>query len=72
MLWRSGPDVVLVRQVNDPDDEILELAGGARLLWLALEQPATADELAEVFGTTVVEVNQALDMFRERGLVVAA
>ena len=72
MLWRSGPDVVLVRKVDDPDDQILELTGGALLLWLALEQPATVDEIADVFGAPVAEVEQALDMLSERGLVTQA
>lgn len=72
MLWRSGPEVALVRKVGDPDDQILELAGGAHLLWLALEHPASAEEVAEAYGAPVAEVEQALDMLRERGLVTQA
>jgi hypothetical protein len=72
VLWRSGPGVVLVRRVDDPDDQILELGGGAGLLWLALDQPTSADEVAEAFGAPVTEVEQALDMLRERRLVVPA
>jgi hypothetical protein len=72
VLWRSGPDVVLIRRVDDPDDRILEIAGGARLLWLALGDTATVDELAAAFGVRVAEIDQALGLMREHNLVMPA
>jgi hypothetical protein len=44
VLWRQVADVILVRTVADP--EIVELKGAAALLWIALVEPVTADELA--------------------------
>jgi hypothetical protein len=43
-LWRQLAGVTLVRTVADPD--VVELWGTGVLLWAALVEPVTADELA--------------------------
>ena len=71
VLWHSGPDVVIVRNRDDPDNQLIGLAGGARLLWLALEQPATAEEVATALTAPAAEVEQALEMLRQHRLVIS-
>jgi hypothetical protein len=67
--------VILVRTVADP--EILELSGTATLLWIALAEPITADELATELATVVraslecvaPDVHTALADLVHRGVV---
>ncbi len=76
VLWRQSADVLLVRTLSDSD--VIELGGSAVLLWLALLEPATADqliaELADVVGAPVNvvarDVRVALTALEQRGLVV--
>ena len=46
VVWRIGPDRVLVHPVGAlPESEVKELLGPVALVWLALDEPCTADEL---------------------------
>ena len=74
-LWRQVAGAILVRTVADA--EIFELNGSGVLLWIALEDPVTADELiAELAGNVgapaelvAVDVRAALGDLLHRGLV---
>jgi hypothetical protein len=75
-LWRELAGVTLVRTVDLP--EVIELWGTGVLLWAALVEPATADELAAelaaLVGTPVDvvtdDVRHALADLVRRGVVV--
>lgn len=42
VVWRLGPDRVLVRRIGDHgDDAAAELMGAAALVWVALDEPGT-------------------------------
>lgn len=69
LLWRVAPDCILVRRLDDPGDAILELVGGAALVWLALDEPRTVAELAAGFDVEADNVRQALDALAAQGLV---
>jgi hypothetical protein len=48
VLWRAGPDRVLTHRVGaDADEAAGELIGTVALVWLALDEPATATQLAD-------------------------
>ena len=72
VVWRQGPDRVLVRQIGG---EALDLLGMAAMLWVALDAPRTLtgliDELAE-FVADMSGVESTLHDLLERGLVVVA
>ena len=48
VVWRSGPDRVLLQHVDRPaETAATDLLGDVAVVWLALDTPATRDELAE-------------------------
>lgn len=75
VLWRQSADVVLARTISDPG--IIEVGGTGVLLWLALVEPLTAEqlasELAEVTGAQIEivapDVRAALRELEQRNLV---
>ncbi len=71
VLWRQGPDRVLVRRVSG---EALDLLGMAAMVWVALDSPRTVagliDELAEFVANTS-GVEATLHDLLARGLVEA-
>lgn len=74
-LWRELAGVTLVRTVDDP--EVVELWGSGVLLWAALVEPVTADELASDLAAVagapvdlvVRDVHDALTDLLHRGVV---
>lgn len=79
-LWRMAPDRVLaLLQPRVPSDgglvgTVLELTGDAALVWLALDEPATADGLVERLveaglDSTPERVGAALVLLADSGLV---
>jgi hypothetical protein len=70
VLWRHGPDVILARDLRDREYHLLELAGGAAMVWLALDQPATAEALASKYGVTSGDVAEAVAVLDRHGLIV--
>lgn len=72
VLWRQGPDRVLVRRVSG---EALDLLGAAALVWVALDGRRTAaqllDELGE-FGLDAATVHSTLALLVQRGLLETA
>jgi hypothetical protein len=75
LLWRQSAGVILARTVADA--EIVEVSGTGLLLWLALLEPVSADdltgELAAVLGVPdevlARDVRTALADLVHRGLV---
>jgi ribosomal protein S12 methylthiotransferase accessory factor YcaO len=50
VVWRLGPDRVLVRRISaSGDDAAADLLGDAALIWIALDEPATAEVLTAYF-----------------------
>ena len=73
IVWRVGPDRVLVRKVGQGADGALDLLGPAAVAWVALDEPATVDELAERLTEAEVpgeRVDEAVQQLVESGLVV--
>lgn len=77
-LWRELTGVTLVRTVDDP--EVIELWGTGALLWEALKEPVTLDELAWDLAAVVGappdvvarDVHDALTDLLNRGVVERA
>jgi coenzyme PQQ synthesis protein D (PqqD) len=75
-LWRQLAGVTLVRTVDNP--EVVELWGTGLLLWAALVEPVTADELASDLAALVDapldvvarDVREALADLVRRGVVM--
>ena len=59
LVWRLARDRVLVRRVGDHSDSAaIDLLGAAAVVWVAAEDPLTADELAaetELGADTIAE-----------------
>jgi hypothetical protein len=47
VVWRLGPDRVLVRRVDVPDGDPRDLQGVAALAWISLDEPGTLTQVAE-------------------------
>jgi hypothetical protein len=48
VVWRAGPDRVLLRRIGGPiETAATDLIGDVAYLWIALDTPATSAELAE-------------------------
>lgn len=45
VVWRLGPDRVLVRRVDGADGDTHELHGAAALVWIALDEPGTVADV---------------------------
>lgn len=72
VVWRCGPDRVLTLRVADRSDTAAnELFGAAALVWLALDEPATPDELARRLADADFDAGatDGLAVLRERALV---
>jgi hypothetical protein len=72
VVWRCGPDRVLtLRVANRSDTAANELFGAAALVWLALDEPATPDELARRLAEAGFHADptDGLAALRERALV---
>ena len=58
VVWRLGVDRVLVRRVGAaPEGAASELFGAVALLWIALDEPATLDEI----GSRLAEADVVID-----------
>jgi hypothetical protein len=57
-VWRAGPDRVLLQRVGGPADEAAtDLIGDVAYIWLALDEPATAHQLAERLAEAGVDID---------------
>ena len=72
VVWRLGPDRVLVRRIGS---EGLDLVGPAALVWIALDSPRTrsglVDEISSALcaATDIADLEAALSVLVDRGLV---
>ncbi len=55
VVWRLGPDRVLVRWVEVPDGRPRELQGPAALVWISLDEPGTQTQVVERIGGAGLE-----------------
>ena len=63
IVWRVANGVVLNQSVDGgPDAGASELTGWAAMVWVALDEPATRDELMTRLETTVAEVDHAVEI----------
>lgn len=64
VVWRLAPDRVLVRRPwPEPDqDEAADLLGVAALIWVALDEPGTADDVIDRIGEALDETPPADDV----------
>ena len=72
VVWRQGPDRVLVRRLGG---EALDLMGAAAMVWLALDSRQTMAQLADElsgFGVDSSVVASTLDDLVGRGLLETA
>jgi hypothetical protein len=74
VVWRLGPDRVLVRRVRVPERQPRELQGAAALVWLTLDEPATQCQVVERLGAAGVEVEPegGVRLLLEERLIVDA
>jgi DNA-binding transcriptional ArsR family regulator len=73
VVWRLAPDRVLVRVVGGRIDGARDLLGGAVLVWLALDEPRTVDDLSAQLGACEMppdDIGMALAALADSGLVV--
>ena len=76
VVWRIGPDRVLVHQVGAlPEQAVKELIGAVALVWLALDEPGTAHELAGRLndaGIASTDLDADLERLVDAGLIHVA
>lgn len=75
VVWRLGPDRVLVRRVGEGVDGARDLLGGAALVWVALDERRSLDDLTtelSELGTPADDICESLDRLVADGLVVRA
>jgi hypothetical protein len=75
VLWRLGPDRVLVRRVGEGAEGARDLFGAAALVWLALDEPLTGSDLLlddRLPGATSEQLSEAIELLATAGLVVAS
>lgn len=76
LIWRTAGDRLLVRRVKDLSDRSTsEVTGAAAVVFLALDRPLSADDLAHELALAGAEdpaglVEPALATLREHDLVV--
>jgi hypothetical protein len=57
IVWRSGPDRVLIQRIGGPSDTAAtDLIGDVAYVWLALDTPATRRELLARLADAGIEV----------------
>ena len=73
VVWRSGPDRVLLQHVDGPPETAaLDLVGDVAYVWLAIDEPATRDELTERLAeadVAVVDVDADLAYLLDHGVI---
>lgn len=75
VVWRLGPDRVLVRRVSAPDGQAQDLEGAAALIWISLDEPGTASDVIErivVAGLRAEadETNDTIQLLLDEQLIV--
>jgi hypothetical protein len=62
VLWRAAPDRIVTRRVRAGADGALDLFGPAAVVWAALDEPATVDEIDERLADADVELDTVADI----------
>ena len=74
IVWRLAHDRVMIhRIVGTPADTAVDLLGPVGLVWLALDEPATRDELTQrLYDAEVIveDIDTELDRLLAAGLIV--
>ena len=74
VVWRLGPDRVLVRRVDAvADGDPRELQGTAALVWISLDEPGTQTQVAERIGGAGLETepDDGIRLLLDEQLIVA-
>jgi hypothetical protein len=74
IVWRAGPDRVLVRRVGHGAVGARDLLGAAAIVWLALDNPLTMAEMMahiDVAADHPEQLQEALATLEASGLVTA-
>ena len=70
VVWRLGPDRVLVRRVHVHDRQSLDLHGAVALVWISLDQPGTKSDIVERVGARLeIEAHEALRLLLAEELI---
>jgi len=73
LVWRSGPDRILLHRVDGPAETAsTELSGPVAFVWLALDEPATVEQLISRLAEadiTVADLEDDLTQLVEARLV---
>ena len=57
VVWRSGPDRVLIQRIGGPPDvAAIDLLGDVAFTWIALDTPATLSELGARLADAGIDV----------------
>ncbi len=80
VVWRSGPDRVLIQRVGGPPEvppevAAVDLIGDVAFTWIALDTPATRDELDARLadaGIVVADLDADIEYLVEHRLVTSA
>ncbi len=72
VVWRLGPDRVLVRRVNVPDGAPRDLQGAAALVWISLDEPGTRSDIVErlVAAGLETETDETLRLLLDEELII--
>ncbi len=75
VVWRLGPDRVLVRRVGASDGQGQDLAGAAALIWISLDEPGTTSDVIERIigaglGAEANETNDTIRLLLDEQLIV--
>ena len=73
VVWRLGPDRVLVRRVDVPDGQPRELQGAAALVWISLDEPGTRTQVVDRIGAAGLEAqpDDGIRLLLDEQLIVA-
>ena len=72
MVWRLGPDRVLLRRVDVPDGAPRDLHGAAARVWISLDEPGTRFDIVERAGGAGLETetDEALRLLLDDQLII--
>jgi hypothetical protein len=73
VVWRLGPDRVLVRRVDVADGQPRELQGSAALVWISLDEPGTRTQVVDRIGGAGLETepDDGIRLLLDEQLIVA-
>ena len=71
VVWRQGPDRVLVRRIDTPGGDPRELHGTAALVWISLDEPGTRSEVQDRIDAAGLgtEPDQGIQLLLQENLI---